>query len=172
MNDDTVVVLTARSIERMVNQGGSQAWRLVPAHARQMDYIVCARNAKADWGDGHEAHRSAFLIARVRDVVPSPERPDRWLVRFAEYAPIDLPEFWRKGDRNPVRYGSLNELGIEPHQLNWHQMPVATAGTAAGLETVSPFHPKIKPLTISEAKHGLAMNFNVPVEAVEITIRA
>jgi hypothetical protein len=172
MKDDTVVVLTARSLERMVREGGSQAWRLVPSHARQMDYIVCTRNTRAAWGDGHEPHRSAFLIAKVRDVVPSPERPDRWMVRFAEYARIGVSELWKKGDRNPVRYESLNDLGVDPDELDWQKMVLDVGEASVALDATAAHPPKTRPLTISEAKHGLAMTFGVPVEAVEITIRA
>ncbi|WP_263359654.1 hypothetical protein [Acidicapsa ligni] len=172
MKNDTVVVLTARSVERMVGEGGSQAWRLVPGHARQMNYIVCTRNTRAAWGDGHEDHRSGFLIAKVRDVVPSPEEPLRWMVRFSEYALINVPELWKKGDRNPVRYGSVADLGIDPKKLKWKAMPGEESGEAEAVDTTASHPPKTKPLTISEAKHGLAMAFNVPVEAVEITIRA
>jgi hypothetical protein len=173
MNNDTIVVLTARSVERMVSEGGSQAWRLVPAHARQMDYIICTRNVRAAWGDGHEAHRSGFLVAKVRDVLQSPEEPHRWMIRFAEYARIDVPELWRKGDRNPIRYARIADLGIDPKKLKWNQMPDSEVSDVVAHEMAYAAHPpQTRPLTISEAKHGLSLAFNVPIEAVEITIRA
>ena len=170
MKNDTLVVLTARSTERMVREGGSQAWRLVQAHARQMEYIVCTRNVRAAWGDGHEAHRSGFLVAKVRDVVVSPERADRWLVRFAAYAEIDIPELWRKGDRNPVRYVSLSDMSIDLKRLKWKKMPGTDEDVA--IHEAEVHLPHTRPLTIMEAKHGLSLAFNVPIEAVEITIRA
>lgn len=175
MNIDTVMVLTARSIERMVKEGGSQAWRLRASHARQMEYIVCTRNQRASWGDGHEAHRSGFLVAKVRDVVPSPERPERSLVRFSKYARIEVPELWHKGDTNPVRYDSLVDLGIDPQNLNWEDMPSDEEGEAATTPEPAPATAQphqVRPLTISEAKHGLSLAFKVPLDAVEITIRA
>ena len=172
MTNDTVMVLTARSVERMVNEGGSQAWRLVPANAREMKYVVCTRNKRAHWGDGNEAHRNGFLVAKIESVVASPERPVRFLIRFSEYARIDVPELWRKGDRNPVRYCLISEFGIDPSKLKWEQMP-ADQPESLGLKKVEKTHLHVaKPLTISEAKHGLALAFNVALEAVEITIRA
>ncbi|MGD0798970.1 MAG: hypothetical protein ABR910_14735 [Acidobacteriaceae bacterium] len=172
MKNDTVVFLTARSVDRMVSEGGSQAWRLVPAHARQMDYVVCTRNVRAPWGDGHEAHRSGFLVAKIGEVIPSRERPDRWMVRFVEYAGINMPELWRKGDRNPVRYARLFDLGIDPKKLKWKRMPDPGNGDGVAHEVAEAHPPLTRPLTITEAKHGLSLAFNVPIEAVEITIRA
>ncbi len=168
---DTIIVLTARSVERMVDEGGSQAWRLVAARARQMRYIVCTRNAFATWGDGAEQHRSAFLVAKVRDVVPSPEQPQRWMVRFSEYARITRAEVWKKGDRNPVRYGAMDMLGIDVTKLKWVRMRDEKIQPYDAATTASVHPPNTKPLSITEAKHGLALAFNVPVEAIEITIR-
>jgi hypothetical protein len=141
-----------------------------------MEYIVCTRNRRASWGDGREPHRSGFLVAKVRDVVPAPERPERWLIRFSKYARIDKPELWHKGDTNPVRYGSLADMGIDPKDLKWEAMPDDEEGDAGAPEpspAPAPAHPhQMRPLTILEAKQGLSLAFNVPVDAVEITIRA
>ena len=170
MKSDTIIVLTGRTVESMVNAGGSQAWRLVADHVRRMEYIVCTRNNRPIWGEGAEEHRSAFLVAKIRDVIPSPEEPQRWMVRFSEYARIKKPEVWRKGDRNPIRYGCIAELGIDVRKLRWERMPDIEPTSTDITQAAHP--PRTRPLTIMEAKHGLAMAFDVPVEAVEITIRA
>jgi hypothetical protein len=133
--------------------------------------------------EGPEPHHSAFLVGKISDVVPTPPTPgnnesreDRFLIRFSEYALVDVPNVWVKGDRNPVKYASMEDLGIDPAKLTWEKMlepgilpyltgdvtdgaPVATTPTAE------------RPLTMAEAKRGLALNFNVPPSAIEIIIR-
>jgi len=58
-----------------------------------------------------ELHGTAFMIGRISDVVPSTETEGRWLVKFDEYARLDIPSFWQ-GWRNPVRYTTLEELSF------------------------------------------------------------
>jgi hypothetical protein len=166
MSQEAIVVLTAKSIERILKEGGTSSWRL-GKHARKCKYAVCTRNAYADWTEGPEAHQSAFLIGKVRQVVKSPDHEDRHLVQFSEYALVNIPDVW-KGDRNPVKYSTLEELGIDPLALSWEPMPTIVESSTAVEEANSPAS---LPLTISEAKKGLALTFGVPPEAIEITIR-
>jgi hypothetical protein len=103
-------------------------------------------------------------------VVPSPDHEGRYLIQFSEYAPVNVPDAW-KGDRNPIKYvASLKNLGIDPSTLKWEPMP--EAGAAPG-PTPAPVKPNagVQPLTMSEAKKGLAITFGVAPEAIEITIR-
>ena len=175
MAQDATVVFTAKSTDRILREGGTSAWRLDRNHARQRPYVICTRNAKADWVEGEEAHRSAFLVGRVRDVVPCEPTPEndetpkhRFLIQFSEFARISLPEVWSKGDRNPVKYVSLEDFAIDPSRLNWEQMPAMADQeehpAIVGAGTVGP-------LSIAEAKRGLALAFNVAPSSVEITIR-
>ena len=169
-----VVVFTAKGIERILREGGTSSWRLDRNHARQCVFAVCTRNSYADWVEGPEAHHSAFLVGKVKDVVPSPyHEDDRYLIQFSECALVNVPEVW-KGDRNPVKYSTLEELGIDPSTLKWEQL----AESAGAPEAAPPeAAPKVMPLTASapltmaEAKKGLALTFGVPAEAIEITIR-
>src|SRR5947209_6330878 len=70
---DTIFLLTGRSIERLLDEGGSQAWRLDAPHAREMRFAVCCQNRYPPSNDGFYAgtapHRSAFLVAKVSGVV-------------------------------------------------------------------------------------------------------
>src|SRR5689334_4812454 len=118
MNNDTLTVFTAKSIERLLREGGTSSWRLNPAHARRCTFVVCTRNTRAHWGDGDEPHGSAFLVARIGDVVQceataenDESEEDRFLIRFTEFARINIPNVWN-GQHNPVRYTTLEELGI------------------------------------------------------------
>lgn len=136
------------------------------------------RNAHSNWGDGTEQHHIAFLIGKVSDVIPTSPTPennespqDRFLIRFSEYAHLAIPDSWPKGYRNPVRYATLDELGINTSTLKWEPMPEHTEEPD---EEVAPaLTPKgcVKALTIFQAKQGLALTFGVSPEAVEIIIR-
>jgi len=167
MTDTAAVVLTAKSIDRILREGGTSSWRLDRNHARQCIFAVCTRNANADWVEGPEAHHSAFLVGKVKDVVAAPDMEGRFLILFSEYALVTVPDAW-KGDRNPVKYAHLKDLGIDPAKLKWQKMPepseapvdVPAIKTASGTA-----------LTMAEAKRGLALTFGVPPEAIEITIR-
>jgi len=106
------------------------------------------------------------MIGHIADVVPSTDREDRWLVRFDKYAVINEPRVWKW--RNPVRYTTFEELGIDVKGVKFQPMPDPPK------ETQSADAPAAKPLTkisIAEAKRLLAATFGVKPEAVEITVR-
>jgi hypothetical protein len=173
-----IVVFTAKSIERLLREGGTSSWRLDRNNARQCTFAVCTRNANADWVEGAEAHHAAFLVGRVKDVITPIEdqalregnklRPKdgRFLVQFSEFARVDIPDVW-KGDRNPVKYSTMETLGIDPSTLNWETMPDLPEPVLAPNSSQS----DSTPLTIAEAKRGLAMTFGVNPDAIEIVIR-
>ncbi len=170
---DTIIVFTARSPQRIIREGGSQAWILNPIRAKQCKWVVCTQNRHHPdhtFSDATEPHGLGFLLGKISDVRPSPEveRDDRWLIAISEYAHINIPDLWDHG-RNPVRYTSLEELGINLDRIEFQLMPKGEA---------TPIHPKQlatgmpkEPLTIADAKKGLAATFGVKPDAVEITIR-
>lgn len=170
MPDKTIVVLTAKSIDRILAEGGTSSWRLDRNNARQCDFAVCTRNAQADWVEGPEPHHSAFLVGRVKDVVPASEK-GRYLVVFSEFARVNIPDVW-KNDRNPLRYSTLTELGIDPSTLKWETMPQLVESPAVFTGVAPADKAGSYSLTLEEAKNGLARTFNVAPEAIEITIRA
>jgi hypothetical protein len=166
---EVVVVFTAKSTERILNEGGTSAWKLSRNHARQCTYVLCTRNANADWVEGPEEHHVGFLMGKVKDVVPAPGAKDgRFLVQFSEYASVNLPGAWN-GDRNPVSYSTLAEIGIDPTTLKWKPMPEpAITDSSDGSTSLA----ASTPLTLFDAKKGLSLTFGVSPEAIEITIRA
>lgn len=170
MSTPAVVVFTARTVEAILAEGGTSAWRLHPEHAKARTYVVCTRNKFAKWSKGPEAHRAAFLVGKVHDVVDAPgQKPGRYLIQFSEYALIDVPDVWAKGDRNPVKYVDIESLGIDPSKLKWKPMPEVQSAKRAKAEATPSADGA---LTIAEAKKRLAATFGVSPEAVEITIRA
>lgn len=165
-DNNVVIVFTAKSVERILAEGGTSSWRLDRNNARQCEYAVCTRNANADWVEGSEEHHAAFLVGKVKDVITSPDNADRYLILFSEYAVVNVPEVWT-GDRNPVRYAeTLEGLGIKLQSLQWEKMPEKATKKKAVPQPAAGGS-----LTIAEAKKGLALTFGVAPESIEITIR-
>ena len=163
---DTVVTLTSKSVEQILAAGGSKSWKLRQSNARGATYLVCARNGKSKNAGGKEPHRSGFLIGRISGIVQSPDREDRYLIQISEWARIDKPELWAFG-RNPVHYANLSDLGIDPTKIKFERVPKTSP-------QVSPAKPERSAdvFTLQGFKRGLAANLGVPVDAIEITIRA
>jgi hypothetical protein len=166
---EVAIVFTAKSSERILREGGTSSWRLDRNHARQCVFAVCTRNAHAKDVEGREAHHSAFLVGKIKDVVPSrnPNSPERYLIEFSEFARVNIPDVWR-GDRNPVKYAELKDLGIDPSKLKWERMPEPSEASSPTSEVKTLAD---APLTMAQAKQGLAITFGVAPEAIEITIR-
>jgi len=174
---DTIAVFTARSPNRIIAEGGSQAWVLNPVRAKLCKWLVCMQNLHNpdhEFSDATEPHGSAFLVAKISGITQSPEgREDRWLIEISEYARVTVPDVWQHW-RNPVRYTSLSDLGIDVAGLEFEPMPNATEAAAkrepAARKPVAAAWPPAT-LTIAEAKKALAATFGVKPDAVEITIR-
>ena len=161
--NNAVVVLTARGFDTVLRDGGSQAWVLDAKRARTCQYVVCVQNHgfANDWGHVTAPHHAAFLVGRLKSVEPSQEEDceNRWILKFSEYAVIDIPNAW-PGNRNPVYYAELESLGIDINRLEFRPMPTSS-------QEESP----LKPLSLAEAKAGLALTFGVDVGAIEIVVR-
>jgi hypothetical protein len=115
MTKEVVAVFTYRTKEEIISSRGSEAWALNPQNAQRCRYLVCTRNRYTHPADsGPEEHGAAFLVGKVSLVEPSPERPDRYIIRFNEYALLDpQPVVW-PGSRNPVWYlDNLPSLQID-----------------------------------------------------------
>ena len=149
------------------------AWILNPARAKLCKWLVCTQNLHNrdhEFSDATEPHGSAFLVGKVVAVRESKEEPGgvgRWIVVISEYARLDKPDIW-KGWRNPVRYCSLRQMGINPDKLEFKPVPGDGSTRAAQSAKIMP---GAGMLTISEAKKALAATFGVKPEEVEITIR-
>jgi hypothetical protein len=187
--DTAIIVFTFKSVERLIREGGTSSWRLDRNHVRRCAFAVCTRNttrneaaeddlrdsAHVDNAPKTEDHQSAFLIGKISNVVPCPILGDRkrYLIQFSEYARVNIPDAWR-GSRNPVKYSSLKELGIDPAALNWEPMPAPSAlksAPTASKKAVEGGGDTTGPLTMADAKKGLALTFGVAPEAIEIIIR-
>lgn len=163
MTDNVISVLTFKSIDTILEVGGTQSWTLDRARAKGCKYAVVCRNAHHAEVEGPEAHGSAFMIGKVADVVPSTDTQGRWLILFSEYALVNVGDQWE--GRNPVRFWTTDDYpDIDFDELEWQPMPEFSAGEAATI--------KGRGLTIAEAKAGLSLTFGVDPSAIEIIIRA
>jgi hypothetical protein len=172
---DAIVVFTARSPERIVREGGSQAWVLNPARAKLCKWLVCTQNLhnpNHEFSDATEPHGSGFLVGKISGIREASEEeggPGRWLITISHYARLEKKDVW-KGWRNPVRYDSIRELGIHPDKLDFKPVPSSSATAALPTQSAKEA-PRAGLLTIGEAKKALAATFGVKPEEVEITIR-
>ncbi|MDK4728756.1 hypothetical protein [Rhizobium phaseoli] len=168
-----VAVFTARSPDRIVREGGSQAWALDANRVRKTRYLVCIQNLHnddRDFSDATEPHGSVFIVGKIKDVVPSADEPgDRWKIEISEFARVKDPTNVWMAWRNPVKYGSLEDFRIDVDSLAFEPMPTVQAESprVKGATTAS----DVAPLTIAAAKSGLAAFYGVPQEAIEIVIR-
>ncbi|WP_313475318.1 hypothetical protein [Stutzerimonas kunmingensis] len=105
-----VIVFTCRGKDRMIREGGSQAWRIDASRASKCKYVVCVQNRNETWGQPSAPHKQAFLIAEISAIAPS-EHTGRHIIQFKQFADIAVPDCW-DGNRNPVAYGCLADFGI------------------------------------------------------------
>jgi hypothetical protein len=165
-----IAVFTANSRAEVLAVGGSAAWVVAEKQARRREFLVCIRNARdVDFHD-HEPHGTAFLVGRINGLKAhgvDRKGMQRWIIEISEYALIDHPEAWGEW-RNPVKYTTLEELGIDLNKLKFIPMPKASKPPPP---PPTPERPKAGSLTIAEAKAGLALQFGVPPESIEILIK-
>ena len=180
MPEDTIAIFAGKPVDTILADGGTQSWILDPGRTRRCRYVVLCRNTHPRYSPEYdEPHGAAFMVGRVAIVVrPTPDPraaaegrlhtwPDekRWKIVFSEYALVSIPNVWG-GWRNPVKYTSVADLGIDPDSLEFHPMPERQP-----VEEVAAAPTQIAGLTIPEAKSALAATYGVAPEAIEITIR-
>ena len=171
MSEKAFVVMTGKSRDLLLQDGGTSSWVLTPAQVRNFKYAVCVRHANPPYDPGPgarpEPHGAAFLVGKISDVQFTyvENGRDRYIVLFDAFADVLVEDFW-DGSRNPVRYMDVAEIerrGISFDKLDWQPMPA----DESGLPTCSN-----DPLTIAAAKAGLSKTFGVSEDAIEIVIRA
>lgn len=170
MSHSAIAVFTGSSRDDILRIGGSASWVVAEKQAKRREFLVCIQNAREVDFHNHEPHGTAFLVGRISGLTPygyDKKGMPRFVIRIQEYADVNYPEKWGEW-RNPVKYTTLEELGIDLAKLTFRPMPAPT-------ETLtSPPPPEFvrdRPLTIPEAKRGLALQFGVPAESIDILIR-
>src|SRR6202158_1045671 len=157
-----IAVFTSKTVEILLAHGGSRAWVGGAERVKQQEYLVCMRKTKP----GTEGHGNAFLVGKINAVREhgfDRRGQQRWFFEISEFAAPRHPGQWEW--RNPVRYTTLEDLGIELRKLKFEPAPAPTRDLPLPESGV-------KPLTIAEAKAGLAAKFDVSPDAIEIHIKA
>lgn len=179
-NSSIIEVFTGKSVQQMLEHGGSQSWVVNPQSMRNVTHCVCTRNDGRDGEDGFptnpEPRHSAFMVGKVAGLRKVEHRNgrDRYLILFSEYAVIDhpIPNFRHGMTRNPVVYSDIEQCkqrGLDIAALEFRPMPEPKPSTTMPAEPEERQVP-VKGLTIAEAKEGLAVFHGVPVDNVQITI--
>ena len=126
---DTIIVFTAKNIDKTIEQGGSGNWKLNTARAKKCDYVLLTANSHHRQSTHPtEKHGHAFLIGRVSGLSPDAyddlrnREDNHWIIQFSEYAVIDVAGVWG-GYQNPIKYADLSTLGIDPEQVDWKPFP-------------------------------------------------
>lgn len=172
-----LVVFTCRGLQRILKEGGSQAWRLSTSNASKTRYIICVQNRNLEWGNASHPHGTAFLVGKISGVESLKEDSKgdvRKIVKISEYAEIDVPDCW-DGGRNPIAYMKLSDFGLELDELNFKPVPVLAEAHLQGDDTLiaeDELPEDQEGLTIEQAKRGLAIGLGIRVEQIEILIRA
>jgi hypothetical protein len=169
MTHKAIVTFTARGFDDIVDGGGSQAWRLDLNKAYHTEYLVCVQNRSVGaLGDGSAPsapHGEAFLIGHIREIAPLPSWPERWMIRIRDYATISTPSVWR-GGIVPVRYMTLEDLGIEPDALHFRALESFSQDLIGQREETAP-----QGSLVEEAKQKLAAAYSVSPDAISIKIK-
>jgi hypothetical protein len=158
-----IAVFTGKPLDVLLAHGGSGPWVGAEERVNQQEYLVCIRKTKP----GTEGHGAAFLVGRISGVRKhglDRRGQQRWFFEISEFAILSHPGQWQW--RNPVRYTTLEELKVELKKLKFKPAPPATLSPPMA-ETGS----IVKPLTIAEAKAGLAAKFGVSPDAIDIHIK-
>jgi hypothetical protein len=155
--ENLVKVFTGKGLQTMFEEGGTGHWKASSDRISRCKYVVCVRNIYAEWSEHDLPHSTAFVIGRNLSII---EAEDRNIIGFNEYAKINIPDAW-DGNRNPVTYTDVDSLGLDLEKLDWQKFPT---------DQVRP-EDRVKPLTIAEAKNGLAKGLGINLENIEIIIK-
>jgi hypothetical protein len=156
MENNILMVFTRGSVEKMLRQGGSASWKLNEKRAGKYSYLICVRNNPGNKEDV-EPTGQAFLIAKIKDIVrsPNPDYPDRHMIAFDQYAELNINEqtirkVW-SSRRNPVFYGVKPEdLGLDIGGLKFKKNKLITTGYE-NLNEMNKYLINLKKISTSQA---------------------
>ena len=169
IEDSAIAVRSYASTDNIISSGGAGAWVLNPDKASQQTFLICCKPIDEVIVPGGPAY-AAFLIGRISKFIPvetNPRNQRRFHVALDNYATLDAPLPWQDW-RNPIRYTSLEEIGIHPERLSFHEIsaPERTESIEADVPR------RIRKLSLADAKQGLAAMFDVDPSKIEIIIKS
>lgn len=162
----TILVYTSKPPETIFTEGGTGDWAASKNQIIKCKYVVITKSdtLAKHFPSNNIEKGSAFLIGKISGVSDSPNNKDRYIINFEEYADINLSNAWH-GNRNPVSYINIKDLEDEyPNflldNLDWKKFPK---------EKIKSIN-TVKPLTINEAKQGIAKALDIDPGCIEIKI--
>ena len=141
---------TENSLDDICNRGGDYDWALNQDRAKKCKFLVCCSSQGSN-------RKSSFLVGKISGTeftYAAENGKKRYLIQISEYASIDIPNSW-PGNQNPVRYTSLEDLGIDLNSLKFEKIS----------------KPESTSFTIAQAKAGLAKNYGISEDNIEIIIK-
>ena len=90
------------------------------------------------------------------------------MIKVDAWSEISVPDAW-KGWRYPVHYTTLEEMGIDINTITLTAFPEIPPGGKT-YDNTEDDELEIRPLSVAEAKAGLAAKFKISPEAIKITI--
>ncbi|UTC29151.1 hypothetical protein BAMBUS_00680 [Brevundimonas phage vB_BpoS-Bambus] len=156
--DTYVAVLTYKSVDQILREGGTQSWRADRSRLRRTGWVICARNLHGPYSHKGETadveHKHAFLIGEVGEIVDADDGDGRQKITFERYALVDGPLLIPFKGKNPVQYFDSGDLDIDLNALIWIEVDPIQEPKAV----------------VDQAKDLVADHFGVPPENVRITI--
>lgn len=149
--ENAVITYTHNDLEHITSKGHDNSWKLNQKRAGSCKYLVCCHSQGAN-------KRNAFLVGLISKVELFEE--ERYAIYISEYASINVSNTW-KGWQNPVHYTSLEDLGIDISTLKFEKIQKINEQTIT----------EIPPLSIEQAKEGLAKKFGISSEQIEIVVK-
>lgn len=166
---DSIVIFTKDKPESVIAANGSGSWRVnVEKWAGAIDWLILTNKI----GDT----RQITLVGRVVGFEPDTagKNPGRYAIKIDAYALMDDADLtFSSKSTNPVQFRrALDVLGFDPKARE--MTPVGEQKLRQSYESRESASQRLsaKPLSIAEAKEGLAVSFGISPEQVEITIRA
>ena len=168
-NPDSIIVFTKDKPESVIAANGSGSWRInVDKWDGAIEWLILTNKASNS--------RQITLVGRVTGFEPDTggKNPGRYAVKIDAYAVMDDRDLtFASKSTNPVQFRKAAEvLGFNPRTLELIPTPEQTLRQSYDDPGRTAKRSPVKPLSIAEAKEGLAVSFGVSPDQVEITIRA
>ena len=172
-----IAVLTHESREDIFERGGTGHWGTKAERAKEYQYVGCVRNRNHPRSPQDVPHRAAFVVGRIAGIVETNHLTEagipRVLIKFSDYAIVESHDAWGKS-QNPVRYTSLENLGLDLGHLKFKPMPPSQN---QDIECFPQQYAENSIISgsmadiLTEAKKDLAQRLRLPVANIEITVK-
>ena len=166
---DSIVIFTKDRPESVIAAHGSGSWRVnVEKWDGAIDWLILTNKI----GDA----RQVTLVGRVVGFEPDTggRNPGRYAIKIDAYALMDDADLtFSSKSTNPVQFRkAVDVLGFDPTTRELTLVGDRKLRASYEFRESTAHKLSAKPLSIAEAKEGLAVSFGISPDQVEITIRA